>query len=129
MSDRFVLDTNIIIALIDGDLAVRERIARASEVFIPCPALGELYFGAYRSNHPEVHLTVIDDLARSYAILPIDGGTAKIFGKLQQSLREKGRPIPINDVWIAAIAQQWNSIVATRDDHFTELAGMTVERW
>jgi tRNA(fMet)-specific endonuclease VapC len=83
MSDRFVLDTNIIIALIDGDVAVRERIAGASEVFIPCPALSELYFGAYRSNQPEVHLAVIDDFARSYAVLPIDGGTARIFGKLQ----------------------------------------------
>ncbi|HEX3600161.1 MAG TPA: type II toxin-antitoxin system VapC family toxin [Lacipirellulaceae bacterium] len=129
MNERFVLDTNIVIALIDGDSAVRDHIVAASDIFIPSPALGELYFGAFRSRRPEKNVALIDDLARSYAVLPVDGGTARIFGKLQHDLRSSGNPIPANDVWIAAIAQQWTATVATRDDHFARLRGVSVERW
>jgi len=129
MNGRYALDTNILIALIAGDLAVRERIAAAGEVFIPCPVLGELYFGAFRSNQPEKHASRIDDLARSYAILAIDEATAKIYGRLQHALRKKGTPIPMNDVWIAALSSQWNVTVVTRDDHFSQLNAIVSERW
>jgi tRNA(fMet)-specific endonuclease VapC len=129
MKGRYALDTNIVIALVDGDLAVREQIATADEIFIPCPVLGELFFGAFRSSQPEKNVSRIDDLARSFVVLSIDEGTAKIYGRLQNELRAKGTPIPMNDVWIAALASQWNATVVTRDDHFSQLSGIVSERW
>jgi len=50
MNGRFLLDTNIIIALFSADPVIYDRIAEASEVFIPSVALGELYFGAHKST-------------------------------------------------------------------------------
>jgi tRNA(fMet)-specific endonuclease VapC len=47
---RFLLDTNIVIALLDGDDAVLSNLDRAPEVFIPAVALGELFFGAAKSG-------------------------------------------------------------------------------
>ena len=129
MSGKYVLDTNIVIAIFDGDKAVRDRVATADEIFIPATVLGELYFGAFRSSRSGDNVARIDDLARSYAILPIDESTAKIFGMLQRDLRDRGKPIPMNDVWIAATAQQWKATVATRDDHFNLLTGVAVENW
>ncbi len=51
MSGRFLLDTNIIIALFGEDASVKKQLAHADEVFISSTVLGELYFGAHKSKH------------------------------------------------------------------------------
>ena len=45
-SGRFLLDTNIVIALLEGDDMVLSHLDQATEVFIPAVAVGELFFGA-----------------------------------------------------------------------------------
>ncbi len=46
MSGRYLLDTSILIALLADETAVKEKLARADEVFIPGILIGELYYGA-----------------------------------------------------------------------------------
>jgi tRNA(fMet)-specific endonuclease VapC len=48
---------------------------------------------------------------------------------IKASLRRKGKPIPENDIWIAAIALQHDLIGATRNIHFNEVDGLSTERW
>ena len=129
MNGRYALDTNIVIALMDRDASVRDRVVAADEIFVPSPVLGELYFGAYKSHRADENVARIDDLVRWYATLTIDEATAKIYGMLRRQLRLKGKPIPENDIWIAAAAQQWSATVATRDDHFESIEGLAVEKW
>ncbi len=62
MNGRYLLDTNIIIALFAKDPVTHERIAGATEVFVPCIAIGEIYFGARKSSKIEENLTRIDEL-------------------------------------------------------------------
>ncbi len=50
MSGRYLLDTSILIALFADETAVKEKLAQASEVFIPSIAVGELYYGAWKSQ-------------------------------------------------------------------------------
>ena len=69
----------------------------------------------------------VDNLVRWYAILPIDETSAKIYGMICVQLRAKGKPIPDNDIWIAALAQQHGATIATRDAHFDEIDGLAVE--
>lgn len=45
-SGRYLLDTNIVIAVLEGDEAVLSNLDRAPEVFIPAIVIGELFFGA-----------------------------------------------------------------------------------
>ena len=45
------------------------------------------------------------------------------------ALRRKGRPIPINDVWIASVALVRRAILVTNDEHFASVDGLTVENW
>jgi tRNA(fMet)-specific endonuclease VapC len=129
MNGRYALDTNIVIALIDGDTSVRDRIATADEIFLPSPVLGELYFGAFKSRRAHANVPRIEDLARSYSVLSIDGATARAYGVLRSQLRLKGKPIPENDLWVAAVAQQWGAIVATRDEHFAAIEGLSIAKW
>jgi len=50
MSDRYLLDTSVLIVLFADETAVKEKLAQASEVFIPGIAVGELYYGAWKSQ-------------------------------------------------------------------------------
>lgn len=72
MNGRFLLDTNIIIALFAKDPAIHEHIANAAEVFIPCIVIGELYFGAFYSLKIRENLTRIDEFALNNTVLVYD---------------------------------------------------------
>ena len=52
-------------------------------------------------------------------ILPGSVETARHYGIIKSQLKKKGRPIPENDVWIAAIAKEYDLTLVTRDDHFS----------
>jgi tRNA(fMet)-specific endonuclease VapC len=102
---RFLLDINIVIALLDGDEAVRSNLDQAREVFIPAVVLGELFFGAAKSSRASENTSKVERFASGRSILPCDLQVAREYGRLRQQLRERGRPIPENDVWIAATGQ------------------------
>jgi len=129
MNGRFLIDTNIVIALFAGETTVQERLASGVEVFVPSIVLGELYYGALKSTRVEANLARLDEFARSSAVLVCDTETARHYGQIKSKLRERGRPIPENDIWIAAVAMQHGFIVATRDGHFDEVEGLLVEKW
>ncbi|MCH8257410.1 MAG: type II toxin-antitoxin system VapC family toxin [Proteobacteria bacterium] len=129
MNGRYLLDTNIIIALFASDSAIVKRLDRATEVFVPAVVLGELYYGARKSARIEANLSKIDKLASTAAVLGCDAVTAAQYGIVKNALREKGRPIPENDIWIAAIAKQHNLTLVSRDEHFREVAEPAVEIW
>lgn len=129
MAGRFLLDTNAVIAVFGGRKSVREQYATASEVLISCVALGELYFGAERSAHVEDNRDRVDAFASANAILDCDTDTARQYALIKQSLRSKGRPIPDNDIWIAATALQHDLVLVTEDAHFAEVDALRVVRW
>jgi len=129
MSGRFLLDTNIIIALFAGEADIQEHLKQAEEVFVPCIVLGELYFGARKSGRVRENLARIDELALSVPVLGCDRDTAREYGAVKDMLRVKWRPIPENDIWIAAIARQYGLILVTRATHFDEIDGLKAEIW
>lgn len=129
MSGRFLLDTNIVIAIFAKDASVQTRIAAAAEVFVPVTVLGELYYGAHKSTRAKANLERIEEFAASNTILMCDTETARQYGEVKSGLSAKGKPIPENDIWIAAIAMQHGLTVATRDGHFSHVEGLIVESW
>ena len=129
MNGRFLLDTNIIIAIFAEEPAVLQRLAAAEEVFVPAIALGELYYGARKSGRSETNISRIDEFAAAAASLGCDAATAQHYGRIKNDLRTKGRPIPENDIWIAAVAAQHSLTVVSRDDHFGAVAGLSLDVW
>jgi len=129
MSGRFLLDTNVVIALLEGETVVQDQLAQADEVFVSSIALGELYFGSKKSGRNETNLARVDELARDSVVLGCDTDTARRYGEVKNALRLKGRPIPENDIWIASIALQHGLTLITRDGHFNEIDGLTVQVW
>ena len=129
MSGKYLLDTNIIIALFARDDAVINWLQNTGEVFVPSVALGELYYGAKKSAQSTENIARIDDFAINNAILNCDIETARRYGEVKYVLQLQGRPIPENDVWIAALAVQHDLILASRDKHFEDVNIIKLEKW
>ncbi len=129
MSGRYLLDTNIVIALFADDSRVLDHLQKADETFIPNVVIGELYYGAQKSARVTENMERIGKFVAKSAILACDEETAAKYGEVKHKLRQKGRPIPENDIWIAALALQHSLILVTRDAHFNEVDGLTVENW
>ena len=98
MSGRYLLDTNIAIALFADESAVKDHLREAEEVFVPSIVLGELYYGAGKSRHVAENMARIDDFAARNVVLGCDTETARRYGEVKNGLRQKGRPIPENDI-------------------------------
>lgn len=129
MSGRYLLDTNIIIALFADEAIVKSNLAQANEVFIPSFVIGELCYGARKSGRIEANLARVDELVASSTILGCDAETARQYGEVKNKLRLKGRPLPENDIWIAALALQHALILVTRDAHFQEVESLQAVAW
>ncbi len=129
MSGRFLLDTNIVIALFADEAIVKNNLAQTSEVFIPSIVIGELCCGARKSGRVGANLARIDELVAGSTILVCDAETARQYGEVKNNLRLKGRPLPENDVWIAALALQHDLVLVTRDAHFQEIGNVQTVGW
>jgi tRNA(fMet)-specific endonuclease VapC len=128
MPGKVLLDTNVVIAFFSGEKAVTQHVVQ-SELFVSSTVLGELYFGARKSAQAASNEMRIEEFASSASVLNCDAETARHYGQIKDRLRLKGRPIPENDIWIAACAVQYALPLATRDDHFKEVDGLRIETW
>ncbi len=124
-----LLDTNAIVALQKEDPAFLALLQQGDELFIPAVVIGELYYGAANSGRVAENTKVVGELVAGNVILGCDAVTAKHYGQIRHQLRVKGRPLPENDIWIAAVAIQHGLTVVTRDAHFQEITGLTAEGW
>ncbi len=129
MNGRFLLDTNIVIALFANEASVVEQLQAAEEVFVPAVVLGELYFGALKSRRSQANTERVSDFAARSTVLACDSRVAMAYGLIKSQLATKGRPIPENDLWIAAVATQYGLTLVSRDLHFGEIDSLSVRLW
>jgi len=129
MNGKYLLDTNIVIALFAQETSVQQQLANTTETFIPSVVIGELYYSAYKSARVAANVSRIDQFAAGNTVLECDTATAKEYGQIKNGLRAKGKPIPENDIWIAAIAIQYQLTLVTRDGHFGEVDRLAIETW
>ena len=123
-----LLDTSIFVAHFRREPALAERLKSAT-LYIPLPVLGELYYGAFKSEHQAKTLKQLQEFLRICAILPPDELTAQHYGHIKADLERAGSPIPENDLWIAAIAREHQLPLVTRDRHFSLVTGLTALAW
>lgn len=129
MSGRYLLDSNIVVALFAGEPDLLSHLKEAEEVFLPSVVIGELYYGAFKSARAVENVERIHRFVEVSVVLGCDGETARRYGQVKFDLSRKGRPIPENDIWIAALAVQYNLTLVSRGAHFSEIEELTIERW
>lgn len=124
-----ILDTNAVSALLTGDAALGELLAGEERHHLPVIVIGEYRYGLLGSRF-RVHLQgLLAILIRESLVLLVDETTADTYSQVRDELRRKGRPIPENDIWIAALARQHDQPVVSRDGHFDDVPGLRRAAW
>jgi len=123
---KILLDTNAYVRFLRGDEKVMVYLAQADSVYMSVFVLGELYAGFRASGKERENRQILERflLKSTVTILEATIETADVFGLIMDSLRKSGKPIPINDVWIAAQGLETGSILVTYDDHFAVIPGL-----
>ncbi len=133
MPVRYLLDTNICIYIAKHNPPiVRERFARhaADELAMSVITLGELRFGAEKSQSRERALTVINQLETMMLIAPLSESVGEHYGQIRATLQRTGQIIGNNDLWLAAHARSEGWILVTNNEReFIRVEGLQVENW
>lgn len=124
-----ILDTNAVSALLAGDPALAEVLEASERHHLPTVVLGEYRYGLRRSRKQRSIEPWLDQLETESDVLEIESVTARHYAVVRSELRRKGRPIPENDVWIAALAVQHSLAIVSRDGHFDEVDGVHRITW
>ncbi len=127
---RILIDTNCYSEIDGGDTDAISRIESATEVWVPLIVLAELHSGFELGVHKEQNERQLEGfLSRpNVGVLLPDVDTARQYGKIFQSLRQQGTPIPTNDIWIAALALQYDLVLDTSDKHFIYVPDLAILR-
>ena len=124
-----ILDTNAVSALADGTPSLESALSGEPLLSIPVVVVGEFRFGILGSRHRARYERWLGDLMDSSRVLPIESETARHYSVLRDDLKRRGRTIPSNDLWIAALAVEHDLAVVSRDAHFDAIPAVRRVRW
>jgi len=126
--DSVALDTNWAVEILNGVTPASEQLRDYRRIVLPVTVFGELIYGALNSARAEENVAKVEDLCRKCYLAPAGDTVARRYAHLQVALKRKGRPIPINDMWIAAICLVEEVAIATSDAHFDSVDGLAILR-
>ncbi|WP_199317476.1 PIN domain-containing protein [Planktothricoides raciborskii] len=103
MNGKIALDTSVVIRYLNGNPEIVNQVLQFSSVILPVTVVGELIFGAENSGKKLQNLTNYFQFIDACEVLPMGRKTAEIYAKNSLKLKQKRKPIPENDIWIAAL--------------------------
>lgn len=124
-----ILDTNALSAAADNDPAVSAILAHADEVAIPVIVLGEYRYGIAQSRYRTRYSHWLDALILDCMVLNINEETTHHYADINLELRQIGKPIPTNDLWIAALCRHHSLPILSNDRHFDFVSGNKRIEW
>lgn len=123
---KILLDTNAYIDFLRGNRQILEVMSDCESLFMSFFVLGELYCGFKKGSQETKNANQLKSflLKPSVSIAIPTTDTPVIFGEIKKGLRDMGKPIPTNDVWIAAQAKESGAWLVTLDRHFADIPGL-----
>lgn len=123
---RLFLDTNAYSAFVAGSPEVGHVIEKASQVVLSAVVVGELEQGFRNGSRYDENVRVLERFLNEPLVqfAEITRSVSRQYGRLWSTLKRKGRPLPTNDIWIAAhtIARHGHLLSSDRHfEHVTEL--------
>ncbi|WP_296805856.1 type II toxin-antitoxin system VapC family toxin [Thiocapsa sp.] len=125
-----LIDTNAYAAFMRGDPEIGRVVTHAERLCLCITVLGELLGGFTAGGREAKNRAELAQFMASprVALLPMTTDTADRYALVYAGLRRRGRPIPSNDLWIAASALEHGASVMTLDEHFDQVEGLRVGR-
>lgn len=129
MSGEIALDTSVAVRFLNGDVAITEKVLALPEIVLPMVVVGELLFGAENSTRPLQNLPRYLEFISACVVVSLGRETATTYAQTRLALKRKGRPIPMNDVWIAAQCLEQGWVLVTDDTDCNYVDGLILEHW
>jgi tRNA(fMet)-specific endonuclease VapC len=129
---RYLLDTNICIYVIKRrpELVLDRFNEHAAHLAISSITLAELLHGAEKSSQPQRTLAVVEDFCSRLDVLDYGAKAAQHYGQIRASLEQRGTPIGVNDLHIAAHARSEGlTLVSNNLREFERVDGLLFENW
>ena len=125
---RIALDGNRYEDLCQGDLEVAGVLEAADSVYLPFVVVAELRAGFAVGTRGAENEQALQRFLHKPGVEVLYAGeeTTRVYAGLYRQLRRQGTPIPINDLWIAALVVEHNLLLYTRDRHFGHLPQLHV---
>jgi len=126
---HYLMDTSAYSRMAASAPEARRAVTGPQKLLMSPIVLGELRAGYARGSRRDANEAQLNQfLGQTYvAVLPVTESTADFYADVLAGLLRRGRPIPTNDIWIAASALEHNLVVLTADDHFLKIEGLEVE--
>lgn len=124
-----ILDTNALSAAADGEPGALKVVAGAESLAVPVIVLGEYRLGIAQSRHRAEYEDWLQKWIAAVTVLDVDQETARHYAAIGLELKSAGKPIPVNDLWIAALCRQHALPLVSRDRHFDWVAGIQRVDW
>lgn len=122
------LDTNQAVHVLNDVAVVIAWLKSFAELLVPVTVVGELRFGALKSSRSRENLAKVDAFVSRCKVLETRTATADLYARVRLDLLAKGRPVPEDDLWIAAACLEHGVPLATADRHFDHVSGLQVLR-
>lgn len=124
-----LLDTSAYSSFMRGHELIKKRIQESEDIYINPVIIGELKAGFIKGSKKEINLRELEEFIGSprVSIITIDEDTSERYAVILNTLWETGKPIPTNDIWIAASAMQYGLHLITTDAHFNYVTQIIVE--
>jgi tRNA(fMet)-specific endonuclease VapC len=126
---NIAVDSNAVIAYRAGNARACAAINGSAELFMPTMVLGELMYGALNSARPTENEKAVRAFADQCVIMGVDQAVAERYAVIRMALKRKGKPMPENDVWIAALCMEYDVTLVTHDAHFNHVDRLRVFNW
>jgi predicted nucleic acid-binding protein len=124
-----ILDTNAVSALAAQDKALTELVQAAPRITVTIISLGEYTFGVSKSRYRAELEYWLNALLLKVDVLLLEQKTLPFYAEVRGRLQVAGTPIPANDCWIAALAQQHHLPIVSQDRHFDFVKGIQRIGW
>jgi tRNA(fMet)-specific endonuclease VapC len=123
---KLILDTTAYSGFRLGVPSVIRKIEDSDTVLVSPVVLGELMYGFRRGSRLARNMDLLDRFLENEAVevVPIEEVTADRYSRIVLQLTRDGKPIPINDIWLAAQAMEHGAELLTSDRHFERIAGL-----
>lgn len=127
---NILLDTNAYVAFKRGVQDAVDIVRLAEQIGVSIIVMGELLAGFVSGGQESRNRQELSEFLSSprIRIFLADDGTVEYYARIFRQLKNKGKPIPTNDLWIAATAMQHGFAVFTYDDHFSSIDNLLVCR-
>ena len=127
---RILIDTNAYVAFKKNDADAINTFKQTEYIGINIVVLGELLSGFKGGTKESTNIKELEQFLDSPRVnlLTLDEETAEFYAKIYWEVKKKGKPIPTNDLWVAASAMRHALAIFSYDAHFANIPGLILHK-